>query len=186
MWQDSKARDGRGGFMLAEVLVALMVATILILALTRVLAATRTHMAQIQDRLEIWMVGRTLIDRLPSETSLETGTTTGRIGRFHWRIDVAPLGSSDLSTTVLARSSDSDFIQPNKTSTPSTGSTSSSTLQGTGPVAGQQASGNGTPSSPATKTAQDWITYKIAVRVEDPSGARYASDTIRIGHNASD
>jgi Tfp pilus assembly protein PilV len=184
MWRSSKARDRRGGFMLAEVLVAVTVATILVLALIRFLAVTRMHIAQIQDRLEIWMVGRTLIDRLPSEALLQSDTRTGRVGRFRWQIEVAPLARSDLSMTVLARSAKSDFI---KTQMSSAGSTSPGALQGAGPTtAQQQVSANNISSSQTAKATHEWTTYRVTVKVEDASGARYASETIRIGHNASD
>ncbi|HEX5958029.1 MAG TPA: prepilin-type N-terminal cleavage/methylation domain-containing protein [Hyphomicrobiaceae bacterium] len=155
------------GFSLVEALVALAIAAVLTAALTRLIVATRVSAARTGEMTEMATLGETLMARVASSQSLRPGRTDGRRGAFAWHINVTP----DSFTAVVRRKSEKKVAQ-------------SAAAEGGGAFAkapaAPGASGTGAPAAPV----QHWVTYRVAVVVEAPSGRTYAIDTIRIGLQA--
>ena len=76
------------GFSLLEALIAIVIAAILAVALTRVANNTRMNAAKIQELVRMMSLNDALLSQL---APTELGVTHGRTGRFSWQIAVAPL-----------------------------------------------------------------------------------------------
>jgi hypothetical protein len=112
-------------------------------------------------------LGETLMARVASSAGLRPGRTDGRRGAFAWRIDVAPIPFA----AVARIRSEKMAPQP-------------APAKGSDPAAKASAlPASGSIPAPAAPP-QHWVTYRVAIVIEAPSGRTYAVDTIRIGLQA--
>ena len=65
------------GFSLAEVLVALAVATMMAAVLTRYVAGIRFNAAQVRERVELWTISQSMLDGLSK--TLSPGTAPDKL-----------------------------------------------------------------------------------------------------------
>jgi prepilin-type N-terminal cleavage/methylation domain-containing protein len=86
-----KTRGRTCGFSLAEVLVALAVATMMAAVLTRYVAGIRFNAAQVRERVELWTISQSMLDGLSK--TLSPGTSSGQIGAYRWHREIAPITS---------------------------------------------------------------------------------------------
>jgi len=82
-----KTRGCTCGFSLAEVLVALAVATMMAAVLTRYVAGIRFNAAQVRERVELWTISQSMLDGLSK--TLSPGTSSGQIGAYRWHREIA-------------------------------------------------------------------------------------------------
>ena len=145
---------GSAGFSLAEALIALAVAAVLAVALTRLVGNTRANAGKIRELVEMM----TLSDSLLEQTSSQgPGTTHGRTGRFAWRVVVAPAAFSAVARRVSVK-------------------VLASTKVAGLPIS---ASSRGEPTSVPDEVVK-WVPVHVTVFVESPTGQRYAADTISL------
>ena len=86
------------GFTLIEVLVALAVVTVSLVAIGSLIATTIRGMRAIDSRLSLIETARAVETALPDRNQLTTGNATGEIGNHRWRIDVAPFLAGDAAS----------------------------------------------------------------------------------------
>jgi prepilin-type N-terminal cleavage/methylation domain-containing protein len=105
-------RASKRGFSLAEVLVALAVAAMLVAGLTRYVAGTRLGAAQVRERLELWSVAQSLLNGMPRE--LGSASKSGRIGAYRWRIYTEPADVRPVARAEAQRASSKspEMVQP--------------------------------------------------------------------------
>jgi prepilin-type N-terminal cleavage/methylation domain-containing protein len=137
------------GFSLTEVLVALAVAAMMAAVLTRYVAGTRFNAAQVRERLELWTISQSMLDGLTK--TLSPGTSSGQIGAYRWRREIAPIASDAVAQTE-APSAQGGLDDHSRS------------------LGGRRTAG---PSIA-------WVLYRVKVQIEAPSGRQYAADTIRI------
>jgi prepilin-type N-terminal cleavage/methylation domain-containing protein len=113
--ESEKKGDRTRGFSLAEVLVALAVAAMMAALLTRFVAGTRFHAAQVRERVELWTFSQSILDGLP--TTLSPGTSSGQIGAYRWRTEISPI-TPDAVAPTEARSAQSTLEDTAAASTP--------------------------------------------------------------------
>ena len=162
MSSTSRKHSRTSGFSLVEALVALAIAALLAVALTRFYGNTRANAARIGEVLQMTTLSETLISRLSSTQNIKAGLTAGRSGIFGWRILITPVGY-----TAVAR----EISEPIQTAPDQT--TGLKMMSQPAPAGAPQ------PTTPIPKV--EWIPYRVAVIVEAPSGRKHATDTIRIG-----
>ena len=99
---DTEKTGGRTcGFSLAEVLVALAVATMMAAVLTRYVAGIRFNAAQVRERVELWTISQSMLDGLSK--TLSPGTSSGQIGAYRWHREIAPITSDAEARTEAPR-----------------------------------------------------------------------------------
>ena len=96
-----KTRGRTCGFSLAEVLVALAVATMMAAVLTRYVAGIRFNAAQVRERVELWTISQSMLDGLSK--TLSPGTSSGQIGAYRWHREIAPITSDAEARTEAPR-----------------------------------------------------------------------------------
>ena len=96
-----KTRGRTCGFSLAEVLVALAVATMMAAVLTRYVAGIRFNAAQVRERVELWTISQSMLDGLSK--TLSPGTSSGQIGAYRWHREIAPVTSDAEARTEAPR-----------------------------------------------------------------------------------
>src|SRR5262245_43072189 len=77
-----------GGFSLPEALIAIGIAAILAVAVTRVATNSRMNAGKIQELVRMLSLNDALVAQIAPK---ELGVTHGRTGRFSWQIAVTPL-----------------------------------------------------------------------------------------------
>jgi type II secretory pathway pseudopilin PulG len=158
-------RDHRSaGFSLAEALVALAIAAVLAVALTRLVSNTRANAGKIRELVEMMTLSDSLLEQT---TSQQPGITQGRTGRFAWRVAIVPMAFN----AVARRVNEKVLAVADQHQSKASGSTSDS---------------SSSKPTPAPEQAPSKIPFRVNVLVESPSGRRYAADTIRIGAPAAD
>ena len=90
-----RSSDGvTAGFTLIEVLIALAVATISLVAIGSVMATTTRGVRSLEQHVSLMESARTIATNLPPRAQLSLGSLTGDMYGNRWRIDVSPfLGS---------------------------------------------------------------------------------------------
>jgi type II secretory pathway pseudopilin PulG len=152
------------GFSLAEALVALAIAAMLAVVLTRVISNTRASTGKIRELVEMMTLSDTLLEQTSSQ---QPGTTQGRSGRFAWRVAVVPMAFN----AVARRVNEKVLAAADQHQSRASGSTSTSD--------------SSSKPTPAPEQAPNMIPFRVNVLVESPSGRRYAADTIRIAAPAA-
>jgi type II secretory pathway pseudopilin PulG len=157
-------RSSTAGFSLAEALVALAIAALLVAVLTRFVSSTRANALQIREGLALDMLGESLLERLGVQ-QLQPGTTNGRSGTLFWHIDVAPMVFYAHATSLGEKKRSPAATAP-------------------GPALGLAAQ---TTLAPQTTEMSDkqgprivWNPFHVKAAIRRPSGRTYEIDTIRI------
>ena len=159
----------RSGFSLVEALVALAIAALLTATVTRLIVDTRVNAARVGEMTEMAALGETLLARVASSAGLRPGRTDGRRGVFAWRIDVAPIPFAAKARVRAEKKA----AEP----APAEGGKTNATAKA-------PALPEGTSTRAPAAPPQHWVTYRVAVVIEAPSGRTYAVDTIRVGLQA--
>jgi prepilin-type N-terminal cleavage/methylation domain-containing protein len=161
-------RSRSAGFSLIEVLIALAIASLMAVVLTRFVAGTRMNAGKVDELLEMNTLGETLLTRVAALPNFQAGRTDGRSGVYSWRVDIAPLAY----TTVTRRMNDRN---PNKPPAAANRGATRMTMTPITPTSVTAAS-----AAAARPTVDALIPYRVAVSIAAPSGRRHATDTIRI------
>jgi prepilin-type N-terminal cleavage/methylation domain-containing protein len=156
-----------GGFSLAEVLVALAIASLMTTVLVRFVAGTRVNAARISEVLEMTTMAETILARVASGPAVQPGRTDGRAGDFHWRVEIQPVAFMALPRTVHER---------HVAGSAGAGAESTGAL----PIA-KRANAASENSGAMAAPTRNWIPYRVSVAVAAPSGRTHVVDTVRIG-----
>src|SRR5262245_19521631 len=144
----------RNGFSLPEALIAIVIAAILAVALTRVANNTRMNAGKIQELVRMTSLNDALVSQIAPR---ELGVTHGRTGQFSWQIAVTPLRFSAtavrVNTEVVA-----DPAAPK--------------------VLGLGALSEGSPQAKKADEGPKWLPVYVTVTTNSPTGRRFSIDTI--------
>jgi len=92
----SRARStetGQAGFTIIEVLVALAVASVSMVAIGALMAGNARGVRALEGRVAVTQVARIVMaTAIPPHAALRPGTLSGDREGYHWRIDVTPPG----------------------------------------------------------------------------------------------
>jgi general secretion pathway protein I len=81
------------GFTVIEVLIALAVVAVCIVAIGSVMATNVRGVRSVERHVELMQTARTaLATAIPRRGDLQPGTLSGQIGDYRWRVDVGELG----------------------------------------------------------------------------------------------
>lgn len=81
------------GFTIIEVLVALAVVAVSIIAIGAVMAGNMRGVRALEQHVALMQAARTLMTvGIPPRAELQQGTMTGQAEGYRWTIDVSPLG----------------------------------------------------------------------------------------------
>ncbi len=92
--------DGVAGFTLIETLIALAIVAAVLGSIGSVIGTAVKGTRAIDQRLALAGIGETLVAGLPERDVLKFGRQSGETAGHRWRIDVAPLPSSDGAETA--------------------------------------------------------------------------------------
>ena len=90
MFRSRHSRNGRAGFTLIEVLVALAVIATSLTAIGALVAVSMRGAQSIDQRLQFRETLRALVTSLPDRRDVVPGTATGVAAGFRWRLEIAP------------------------------------------------------------------------------------------------
>jgi prepilin-type N-terminal cleavage/methylation domain-containing protein len=158
--------SGSAGFSLTEALVALAIAAMMAAILTRFVAGTRANAARVAERAEMTVLAETLLARVASSHNVTPGRTSGQSTGFAWRIDITP---APFTAQVLSMSEK-----------PAPGS-AGAWEPANGQADAKAGSMAALASAPLPRAGIHWVSYRVAVAIEAPSGQSYVIDTIRMG-----
>ena len=150
--------QGAAGFSLAESLIAIVIAAILAVALTRLANNTRMNAVKIQELINMKNLDEALLAQVAPK---DLGTTQGRAGTFSWQIAVAPLNFTAIARRMNKGLQDGD----------------DKSKKGAGLAAFSDDSAQIKKQEPVTIT---WSPVYVTVVVGSPTGRRYSVDTISI------
>ena len=86
--------DGRAGFTLIEVVVALALIAVALTAIGSLIATTIRGTRSLDQHLSLAETARAVEAALPNRDQLVAGGTTGEMAAHRWRIDVLPFRAS--------------------------------------------------------------------------------------------
>lgn len=150
------------GFSIAEALIAIAIAAILAVALTRLASNTRMNARNIQELLNMMNLNEALLTQV---TPTAPGTVDGRTGAYSWRAVTVPMNFMAIARRVNDKSSDRNTTQAK---TP-----------GFSPV-----SETPTEKKPEAQTVI-WRPFHVTVSIQSPAGRVYVADTLSIGSVAA-
>jgi general secretion pathway protein I len=85
--------SAEAGFTVIEVLIALAVVAVCIVAIGSVMATNVRGVRSVERHVELMQMARTaLATAMPRRADLQPGTLSGQIGDYRWRVDVGELG----------------------------------------------------------------------------------------------
>ena len=91
------SHDGpTAGFTLIEVLVALAVVAISLVAIGSVMATTTRGVRSLEQHVSLMESARTIATNLPPRAQLVPGSLTGDIYGTRWRVDVVPFAGAGI------------------------------------------------------------------------------------------
>jgi prepilin-type N-terminal cleavage/methylation domain-containing protein len=155
------------GFTLAEVLVALAIASMLSVVLVRFTASTRMNAARVGEALQMATITEALLERAFSQTNLQPGRTDGRSGNFTWHREVTP---TKFTATALRLQEAGAFARGDKKE-------SKSGLIGTERASMQLNTQNSRQTAEPTRP---WTAYRVVITVEAPSGRKHVADAVTL------
>jgi len=81
------------GFTIIEVLIALAVVAVSIVAIGSVMSTNVRGVRSLEQHVTLMQTARSIMTaEVPSHAELGFGTTSGRVNDYQWRIDIGPLG----------------------------------------------------------------------------------------------
>jgi Tfp pilus assembly protein PilW len=173
----------KAGFSLAEALVALAIATILVAILTRFVSGTRETALQIHEDVAMEMLSESLLDRLVVR-QLQPGRIFGRNGALLWHVDVAPIAFYAQARSVAEKKAAAVGA--------GTGAATAGTSAGPGAVGASFGQGTAVGLTTSSTEAPNkrpqvvWSPHRVSATVISRSGQSYAIDTIRIVQQKSE
>jgi general secretion pathway protein I len=86
--------NGRdAGFTIIEVLIALAVVAVSILAIGSVMSTNVRGVRSLEQHVTLMQTARSIMTtEVPANAALALGATSGQVDDYRWRIDVGPLG----------------------------------------------------------------------------------------------
>jgi len=82
------------GFTIIEVLVALAIVAVSIVAIGRLMSTNARGVRKLEDHVALVQSAQTVMSTdIPDRSKLEPGRLTGRNGDTRWQIDIGPVGS---------------------------------------------------------------------------------------------
>ncbi len=82
-----------GGFTIIEVLIALAIVAVSIVAIGSLMATNVRGVQSLERHVALTQAARTVMAAgLPSHAELQPGTTSGQLDGYRWTVDVTPLG----------------------------------------------------------------------------------------------
>jgi prepilin-type N-terminal cleavage/methylation domain-containing protein len=95
-------RKANRGFVLIEVLVAVAVAAVLLVALSRAFVSTWSGISVVREEAEAMLIARTLITAVTPRDNASELNQQGSIGRYNWALEVRK------ATTATPAAADSE------------------------------------------------------------------------------
>jgi type II secretion system protein I len=89
-----------GGFALIEVLVAVAVSAVLMLALMRAFAATWSGIGAVRDDAEAMLIARSILFAVAPRANVSEGTQNGMIGRYSWNVAITKSANAKALSTA--------------------------------------------------------------------------------------
>jgi prepilin-type N-terminal cleavage/methylation domain-containing protein len=86
MARRARRRNGRAGFVLIEVLVAVGIAAVLMAALMRAFVNTWSGINVVREEAEGTLLARSMLDETLLRGQFQPGTQEGTLGRYAWTI----------------------------------------------------------------------------------------------------
>jgi Prokaryotic N-terminal methylation motif len=170
MIEPSRRKGRTAGFSLAEALVALVIAALLVAVLTRFVSGTRANATKIHDEIALELASDSLLEHFVAPTTVPS-RMDGRSGSFTWRIDVAPIvftvNPEVISKPVVAAGDQAKGLG------------SAATSEALSPYDIGYGAASQTNQANA-KPKLVWTPYHVTAVVNASSGRNYAIDTIRI------
>lgn len=81
------------GFTIIEVLIALAVVAVSIVAIGSVMSTNVRGVRSLEQHVTLMQTARSIMTaEMPSHTELGLGMISGRVNDYQWRIDIGPLG----------------------------------------------------------------------------------------------
>jgi hypothetical protein len=164
-----KGCNRTAGFSLAEALVALAIAALLVAVLTRFVSGTRANAMKIHDEIALEFASNSLLEHFVAPATVPA-RMDGRSGSFAWRVDVAPIAFS-ISPEVVSKEKPAGD-QPKGLGSAAASNDLTPYDVGYG-LASQTNQANAKPKLV-------WTPYHVTAVVNASSGRNYAIDTIRI------
>lgn len=93
MWKDRNPADGlqRAGFLLIEVLVAVMVVSLMLVVILRSFTNIWANVSAVRDDAEVVIVARAVLEAATSPRSrIAAGVQTGNSGAYSWKVTTIP------------------------------------------------------------------------------------------------
>ena len=100
MFQRTSPTDGRtAGFTILEVLIALAVVAVSIVAIGSVMSTNVRGVRSLEQHVTLMQAVRTIVaTEVPSREKIGFGTWSGKTNDHQWRIDVSPMGDEWAAT----------------------------------------------------------------------------------------
>jgi prepilin-type N-terminal cleavage/methylation domain-containing protein len=155
------------GFTLAEVLVALAIASMLSVMLVRFAVSTRMNAGRVAEALQMATITEAVLERTFAETNLQPGRTDGRSGNFAWHREVV---LAKFTTAALRLQEAGTFARGEKKE-------SKSRFMGTERAPVQL---NTEDSRSNAEPARPWAAYRVVITVEAPSGRKHVADAVTL------
>ena len=94
MLRTTPPTDGRSaGFTIIEVLIALAVVAVSILAIGSVMSTNMRGVRSLEQHVTLMQTAQgVLATAIPPRTELVPGALSGQVGDFRWRVDIGPVG----------------------------------------------------------------------------------------------
>lgn len=81
------------GFTIIEVLIALAIVAVSIVAIGQVMSTNARGVRRLEDHVALVQSAQAVLaTEIPARSALAPGSLTGRNGDMRWRIDIAPVG----------------------------------------------------------------------------------------------
>jgi type II secretion system protein I len=94
MWQSIRAEAGsKSGFTLIEVLCALVIASLALVALLEAMGGSQRAARQLQDHLGATILARSILAQEGQTFISPSGDKAGDEGGYHWEMSVLPAGA---------------------------------------------------------------------------------------------
>jgi type II secretory pathway pseudopilin PulG len=181
-----KRSSSTAGFSLVEALVALTIASLLAVVLTRFVSGLRANAQKVREEVTLELATEDLLEHL-SAGNLSPGRIDGRSGRLAWYIDSKPIAFSANAEVIREKKSAGQGSgQPAIAGTNSVSNDDQSNSAASSPIASallpladlMASAARANP--PAKQSHINWSAYRVLVVVKAPSGRSYTLDTIRI------
>jgi Tfp pilus assembly protein FimT len=114
MWSNRAAGENTAaaGFVLVEVLVALGVAAILLVALMRAFATIWAGIGVVREEAEAMLIARSLLYAATPRSNMVEGVQNGSTGRYGWTVSISKAPQAAPAAPAAATETEADAVQP--------------------------------------------------------------------------